>query len=275
MGASAIEDINLKIEVCEHPIFVVGAPRSGTSMLQWALRQHPQLWGSEESDFLDPLIDALGDSWSFGRIREDFHWLYKQNVTHEEFLRHAGYGINSLYTNRSNGLRWVETTPRYTLKLESLATMFPGAVFLFLVRDGRQVVDSLRKFVYPQKHSKACRTWRLHTEAGINFANSPLGGRLLQIRFERLIADTAAEIGRIYDFLGLPPSLDSIDFIAKNTPINSSFPGESSVQKLDPRWLSWTASERRTFNRIAGALLIELEFEPDDSWQVAREKYPS
>ena len=263
----------MKIEVCERPIFVVGAPRSGTSMLQWALRQHPQLWGSEESDFLDPLIDALRNAWSFGRIREDFHWLYKENVSLEEFLRHAGYGINSLYTSRSNGLRWVETTPRYTLKLESLSAMFPGALFLFLVRDGRQVVDSLRNFVYPQKHSKACRTWRQHTEAGINFANSPLGGRLLQIRFERLVADPAAEMDRIYDFLELTPSPGSVDFIAKRPPINSSFPEESSIQKLGPRWLSWTASERRTFNRLAGSLLIQLGFEQDDSWLLATEKY--
>lgn len=259
----------MKIDVCDSPIFVVGAPRSGTSMLQWALRQHPELWGSEESDFLEPLLDGLERAWSFGRQRHEFHWLYKEQVSIDEFLRHAGYGMNSLYSSRAGGRRWVETTPRYTLKLEGLASMFPDAVFLFLLRDGRQVVDSLTHFVNPQRFRAACRTWRQNTEAGLAFSNSPWGHRLLQVRFEEIVVRPEEELKRIFRFLELEPEPASVSFIADKPPINSSFPAESSIQKLGPRWLSWSRGERLAFHRIAGDLLIQLEFEPNDSWLTA------
>lgn len=255
----------MSISICERPVFVVGSPRSGTSVLQWALRQHDELWGGEESDFLEPLIAGLQEAYRFGNLRGEYHWLHKEKVTWQEFLRHVGYGVNSLYTSRSESKRWVETTPRYTLQLPTLADMFPGALFLFMVRDGRQVVDSIRHFVNSSKHARACRTWRDHTVAGLKFAQTE-EQKVYQVMFEQLIRDPVSELKRIYEFLELDYEPASADFISGKPPINSSFPGETSAHKLAPRWLSWSPKERRVFHKIAGELLIELQFEQDDSW---------
>lgn len=258
--------LEMKISVCEKPIFVVGAPRSGTSMLQWALRQHPDLWGGEESDFLEPLIAGLHKAYDFGCLREDFHWLSSEKVSRQEFLQHIGYGVNSLYMSRSGGRRWVETTPRYTLMMPDLSEMFPDAIFLLMMRDGRQVVDSLRNFVNPYRHAQACKTWREHTVAGLRFAALSDEKRVRQVMFDNIVTDTDAEMRRIHEFLELEYEPASAEFIANKPPINSSFPGEPSALKLAPRWLAWGPKERRTFQSIAGSLLIELGFESDDSW---------
>ena len=77
----------MNVEICDKPIFVLGPPRSGTSMMQWALRQHPDLWGGEESDFLVPLLRNLERSYEHGLKRGDKHWLARQEVSYEEYLR--------------------------------------------------------------------------------------------------------------------------------------------------------------------------------------------
>ncbi len=257
----------MDVEICERPVFVLGAPRSGTSMMQWALRQHPHLWGGQESDYLIPLYKALRDVHEFGSRRERLHWLSGQKVSYEELLRHVGYGINSLYMSRSGGLRWVEQTPQYTLHLDAMRLLFPDAQFLFMLRDGRAVVQSLRKFVNPVEHAEACKIWQRFVEAGRAFAGGPHGDAFRFVSYEGAVRETETELRAVFDFIDEPYEAASTEFITSSRPINSSFSDEtSSGQKLAPRWAGWTAQERRTFHEIAGETLIEMGFEEDSSW---------
>lgn len=255
-----------RLSICSEPIFVVGAPRSGTSMMQHALRRHPALWGGEESDFLVPLSDGAWEAYQAGRRRGELHWLSSEDVSWEEFLAHLGAGVNALYTQRSDGLRWVEQTPQYTLHLDTIRMMFPGARFLFMLRDGRQVVSSLREFVNPVRHDRACQKWRAFTEAGLEFGRSEHGDRLLTVSYEDVVRDTDAAVRRIYAFLGLDHEPASVEFVTREHPINSSFGDEASSAKIVPRWRWWTPEERQAFDEIAGDLLIALGFERDRTW---------
>lgn len=256
----------MSVEITERPVFVLGAPRSGTSMMQWALRQHPNLWGGQESDFLVPLVRELRDVWEFGRTRGRLHWISGQGVEWDEFVRHIGYGVNALYTERSGGLRWVEQTPQYTLHLEEMASLFPGAQFLVMVRDGRQVVESLRHFVNPVEFDDACRIWRRFNEAARDYRESAPPGRIHFVSYESAVLDTEAEMGRLFEFIGEPYAQASVDRITSRAPMNSSFVGEGKEQKLAPRWTGWTVGERRRFVELAGDLLVALGYEPDHTW---------
>jgi len=254
------------LEVCEEPVFVIGAPRSGTSMMQWSLRQHPDLWGGQESDYLVPLIKGARDAYDYGSVRGDLHWLSGQGVSWDEFLGHVGIGINSLYTNRSDGLIWVEQSPIYTLHLDDMKRLFPGARFVYMLRDGRSVVHSLRNFVNPMDHEQATRTWMDYTTAAFVFAESTHGASLLTVRYEDVVADTTSAVRRIHEFLGIPFAGASVEFIEAKNPINSSFSGETSGEKVGPRWASWTKAERRSFADSAGELMATAAYEQDDAW---------
>lgn len=254
------------IAVCKDPVFIVGAPRSGTSMMRWAMCQHSGFWGGQESDFLIPLIGALRDVYAFGSTRGRLHWLSGQQVTWPEFLTHIGNGVNSLYMSRSGCRRWIDKSPRYTLHLDEVADMFPGAVFLFMLRDGRQVVESLRHFVNPADHIEACHTWRQFTEAGLAFARSDRGDRMYTVRYPVIVEDTEAEMRRISQFLGVGFEPETVAFIRSRPPINSSFPDRPPAERSHPAWASWSRSERHSFQQIAGDLLIELGFETDSAW---------
>lgn len=254
------------MEITERPIFVVGPPRSGTSMMQWSLRQHSQLWGGPESDFLVPLLNALGPVHEFGTRRGEMHWLSGQSVEWDEFVGYVGMGINAMYTARSGGLRWVEQTPLYTTALGGMADLFPGAQFLFMVRDGRQVVHSLRNFVNPMEHRQACKTWARYISAGLAFERTEQGGMLHRVGYQDVVNQTENEIKRVCELIDEPFEQAMVDFIRDNAPINSSFSGEVSADKVSARWSTWTADERHEFVEISGDLLLELGFESDHEW---------
>ena len=256
----------MKVEICERPVFVLGAPRSGTSMMQWALRQHPNLWGGQESDYLIPLVSELERIWEFGSTRGKLHWLSGQRVDLDEFVGHVGIGINALYTNRAKGLRWVEQTPQYTLHLDDMRRLFPGAQFLVMVRDGRQVVESLRNFVNPVPFEEACHIWLRHNQAARDFAAGEHGDHLHFVSYERAVLDTDAEMRQLFEFIGEPYSEAPGNRITSRAPMNSSFVGEGRDQKLAPRWSSWTARERAGFDEVAGDMLIALGYETDHDW---------
>ncbi len=249
----------MNINVCDNPIFVLGPPRSGTSMMQWALRQHPRLWGGQESDFLIPLVRHLRESFEFGNQRGKLHWLSGQGVSWEEFLYHVGLGINSLYMSRSEGLRWVEQTPEYTLHLDDMIRLFPGAQFVFMVRDGREVVTSLRNFVNPVEHRRACRIWHDFIQAGLDFKASQHGDQLLMVSYGDAVQKTEDELSRVYGFLGEAECEGSVEFIKAKEPINSSF-SQNGESRERMGWKHWSDEERAYFDDMCGPLMGELGF---------------
>ncbi len=235
-------------------------------MMQWALCQNPGLWGGPESDFLVPLHRAIAEVHEFGTSRGDFHWLSQKNVELREFARFIGLGVNALYCERSGGKRWVEQTPQYTLHMHTMLEFFPDARFVYMLRDGRQVVESLRNFVNPMKHDEACATWAQSVAAARKFCDGPDGGKLVTVRYEAVITDTAAELAKAFKFLGEAPAQSGVDFIRNAKPINSSFPAEVSRDKLTPRWHDWTQEQRRVFEDVAGEPFVEAGYELGPDW---------
>jgi hypothetical protein len=240
------------------PVFVVGAPRSGTSMLHWALVQHQKLWGGTESDFLEPLIHGADAAWRSGTRAGELHWLSKEDVSRPEFLRYLGRGIDEMFRSRSGGLRWIDQTPRYVLHYASLGAMFPGARFIHIIRDGRQVATSMQeKFGWP--FMKAVTRWKQLAGAGQAIARQG-NDDFLQVRFESLIREPETEFRKIYKFLGEAFEAESVRFLSQ--PINTA-PGreqETSLQKLEPRWRHWGWHKRTFFRITCGDLMSDLGY---------------
>lgn len=241
------------------PIFIIGSPRSGTSVLHWSLLQHDQLWGSEESEFLLPIANAIQPAYDLGIKFEPHSWLRQQQVELPEFAYYLGKGIADLYASRANGKRWVEQTPSYTMIAHLLALLFPNAQFLFIIRDGRQVVDSMQR-MWQWDIPKATTTWCEHINAGLALKDQ-YPERVLNIRYEQLVQEPQLGFKRVFDFLQLADHTASAEFM-QGKPINVS-PGtesQSTTDKLEPRWLKWKWSEQRAFKAIAKQLMQQLEY---------------
>ena len=64
---------------CEEPVFLVGAERSGTTMLRLMLDHHPQVTFGAESQFL---VNMVTDDGRFPDLTEYREWLHHQTIGH-------------------------------------------------------------------------------------------------------------------------------------------------------------------------------------------------
>lgn len=261
------EQIAAREQVCSNPIFIIGSPRSGTSILAWSLAQHSQLWTSSESDILLYLFgdDCLDIAFQTAKERSG-SWLQEQGVERAEFLRFLGLGANALFTSRSQGRRWIDQTPGYTYMLDVLVDMFPDAFFIHILRDGRRVVNSMinSHFDVPwaTDFRQACQTWRQCVENLMDFCTR-YPTRCLTVVNESLIKEPQKLFAEVFRFIRVPDEDRPVDFFRSNR-INSSYQrdfGEtSSVQKLSEPWNEWTLEQKKVFLEEAGYMLIKCGF---------------
>lgn len=78
------------------PIFVVGSPRSGTSILTWCLGQHPNIFPVPESNWMGPFAVNLAISYQIGSARALLSILSAMGISSDEFFSHIGESINGL-----------------------------------------------------------------------------------------------------------------------------------------------------------------------------------
>jgi peptidoglycan hydrolase-like protein with peptidoglycan-binding domain len=78
------------------PIFVLGSPRSGTSILAWCLGHHPNLFPVPESNWMGDFAVDVAMSYQIGAARGIFSILSAMGISRDEFFSHIGGSINSL-----------------------------------------------------------------------------------------------------------------------------------------------------------------------------------
>src|SRR3954447_25116427 len=83
-------------ESVNKPIFVVGSPRSGTSILAWCLGYHPNIFPVPESNWMGDFAMNVAMSYQIGAARGILSILSAMGISRDEFFSHIGRSINSL-----------------------------------------------------------------------------------------------------------------------------------------------------------------------------------
>lgn len=215
------------------PVFIVGAPRSGTTLLQYILRSHPSLsLPTGESHFFIPLMRgeaSFGDLTRPENVRRVFEAMHRQSRSFVETdlhglrfdaaeltkacvadQRHTMRDIIAwLFERNAAGEgkpRWGDKTPYYVLHMSSLLRWWPNAQFVHIVRDGRDVAMSL----FGRRHDFgvyntyfAARYWEQYVEVGHRQGGQIPAGHYLEIRYEDLLSDQRATLGKVCSFLDI------------------------------------------------------------------------
>ncbi|MGO9933194.1 MAG: sulfotransferase [Steroidobacteraceae bacterium] len=197
-------------------VFVLGFPRSGTTLLEVVLDGHPQVASVEEHELLaDAVLKFMREPLNFAALaRADESELRTLRAAYWERVRMAGID--------AAGKLFVDKYPLNTLKLPLIARLFPQAKVLFAIRDPRDVVLSC----FRRRFKMNPAMYELLTlpgaaafyDAVMGFAarlRPLLGRQWREVRYETLVTDLAQETRAICDFLGLEWAAEMGDFAAR------------------------------------------------------------
>lgn len=197
-------------------VFLLGFPRSGTTLLEVVLDGHPQVASIEEHELLtDAVLKFMREPLNFAALaRADESELRTLRAAYWEGVRNAGIDVA--------GKMFVDKYPLNTLKLPLIARLFPRAKVLFASRDPRDVVLSC----FRRRFKMNPAMYELLTlpgaaafyDAVMHFADRVrplLGLDWHEVRYETLVAAFAQETRAICEFLGLKWQADMGDFAAR------------------------------------------------------------
>src|ERR1700726_2159994 len=171
------------------PIFVLGCPRSGTTLLQLMLHAHPRIAIPPQTRFYDLGLDS-------GQITEEI-------VGGPPTLGSALGTIFRAYARRFGKPRWGDKRPGYYQYIPELRRLFPDAQFVHLIRDGRDCVASLKSMPwFTQDSYGAVCTWIEAIDYARGAGRRLPPGAYFELRYERLIADPAEQLTALCAFLG-------------------------------------------------------------------------
>ena len=202
---------------------IVGAPRSGTTLLRLMLDAHPDLAIPPETGFFAyaAALEGAGDTlrtrffdlitafppdapnWhDFGVDREAFAQalLAIEPFTVADGLR----TFYRLYAQRFGKARWGEKTPDYSRHVETFAALLPEARFIHLIRDGRDVAASWRQqwFSPGREPEVLAQAWIERVQAARSAGAK--GISYTEVFYEDLVSQPEPVMRRLCAYLDLP-----------------------------------------------------------------------
>jgi hypothetical protein len=204
--------------VSSSPIFIVGMPRSGTTLLSSLISAHPRIAITPETHFLNRFVRTRRDArqpaevlalWAEFRASDRFKFLELDATAVEARIRAVGPtsyrdifdAVLACVADRDGKVRTGEKTPPHYARLDTLLEWYPDARILFMLRDPRAVVASLRQTPWGKKYGVDLHAmrWR-HSGSVLHIWQAD--PRLLIIRYERLVTEPADVVRAACSFVG-------------------------------------------------------------------------
>lgn len=209
------EDLSGSGSELADPVFIVGLPRSGSTLLEQILASHSQIDGTMEL----PNIIATAQRLN-GRQKISEEPNYPRvlvDMSGEHFRKLADQYIADTAIHRKGAPRFVDKMPNNFLHIGLIHLMFPNAGiidarrhpaaccfsgFKQLFADGQEFTYGLDELVrYYKSYVNLMKHW-----------DTVLPGRVLRVHYEDVVADADQQVGRILEYLDLPFEKQCVQF---------------------------------------------------------------
>ena len=237
------------------PVFIVGSPRSGTSILVTALRT-VGYGGFHEGNLL-PLINLLGKAVDrhlevTGKIGPN---VLASNVDPESLKCQIEDVIKDLADSLNVGNMWFDKSANADMieAIPRLRRLWPNSVYIFAKRRGiENVVSRVNKFPGPN-FEQHCASWARNMSAWRKVRADLPPDVYLEVDQYDLIRDAEEISRRITRFLGLPPelSIKIVKTIKLHRPQQTSDGSAEQIHSLGS--LGWSDDQLETFKRICSS----------------------
>lgn len=261
------------------PIIIGGSPRTGSTLLRVMLNRHPQIWiGPENGVFQEGGQNFAGMEACLGVSTRRLKALRRRSCCLGEFIDLAmGEALNL-----QGKPIWGIKSPSVVDALSLVFRFFPRAKFIHIIRDGRDVVCSLR--THPKYKTvggeqvvtgivnpweDCVRRWKESTRRALQWRDD---NRYCEIRYENLVSNPEQTLRKLLHDLGL--EFDKMLLCENQNPVNEGIdtphPGVAKgvYDSATGRWRTDLPPEGLSaFDADARELLADLKYDSDgDRW---------
>ncbi|MEE9342839.1 MAG: sulfotransferase [Gammaproteobacteria bacterium] len=281
--------------------FIIGNPRSGTTIFRLMLHAHPEicvppecgfaLWlynehrnwcrrdGSLDAVIQDILASRKMDTWEIDAVQLIAFVKQHKPDNYQEIcnLVYRFYG-------QSIGKKikiWGDKNNFYIDYIPTMKALFPACKLILITRDGRDVACSYRELnrkkitsdyapVLPDTIDDIAREWSDNNNKALSFFNNINQDDVFIVRYEDLILNTRATLAGVTNFLGLDFSTNMLDYHKdESEPIEFLQWKHKVRERLDSSHIGrykqfLSQADVRNFENIAGSMLQKLHYPLND-----------
>ncbi len=238
----------------ERPVFIVGLPRSGTSLTEQILASHPRVFGAGELKLARQVFETLPGASRHGGMPLDS----LQNLDRESVQHLAHRYVNELAALNKTADRIVDKMPDNTVYLGLIATLLPRAKLIHCRRDVRDVAlscwmtnflevrwacdpDQIARRI--EEHNRLMEHWR-----------RVLPVPMLEVDYEALVADLETNARAIVAWCGLEWDPACLEFHKTSRPVRTS-----SVEQVRQPVYTSSVGRWKNYERSLAPLFAKLE----------------
>jgi tetratricopeptide (TPR) repeat protein len=226
------------------PVFIVGMPRSGTTLIEQIAASHPEVFGAGELNDISTLAAKL----NFPHCAPD------------KIAQSAQHHLDRLRSLAPSASRVIDKMPANVEHLSLIAALFPEARIIFSRRDRRDTCLSCYFQPFLEGNLFAfdladCGRHHAQIDRLIEHWKSVLPLRMLEVPYETLVQDPEPQSRRIIEFLGVPWDPACLEFHRTQRPIHTA----SAWQVRQPLYRQ-SIGRWRNYEKHLGALSEALGF---------------
>jgi hypothetical protein len=205
--------------------FIVGAPRSGTTLLQSLVAAHSMFYSSPETSFFVDMLPALGIACSdpgatldasqvaqLGEIYEYNTGLKLPAVPNGSPVDIRTFFLDLMRSHNDNDkARWVEKTTNHARHMMAIRRFFPRARFIHIIRDPVDSIASMKairptswtdgRIRYLVSWRQMAVLWKSCIHGAVSY---PEPDRVHHLHYEDLLSNPEAELRKVFEFLDAP-----------------------------------------------------------------------
>ena len=246
------------------PLFLIGTPRSGTTILANMVNAHNKILLTHETSVflqLNEIIEKNPLGRSAGILfGQDYNVLWASHIQ-----ENAKYLIESYYCkiagleDKHSVAYWGDKHPHFDRCLPWLHELYPNAMYIYAIRDPRDTICSIAA-MNDTSVLESLKEWSRISSIYEAFIEYMPVDQLKLVKYEDLVDDYESVLSDVFTSLSLNMDLGSQDYIAEHKNTSPHDPGSPNKIEFSEvsvsRWQrEMTAGEKLYTNRRCGPFL--------------------